>query len=118
MLYQTGDEIYDMEELMTSGLNEQIVASESLINVYPNPFSNDLTIDLPSVNAGDIVSVYIYNYQGQLIRKVIETETAVNSGLKVNWDGMSDNNASVRKGVYFVSINVNGLNLNKQIIKN
>ncbi|MEJ6583445.1 MAG: T9SS type A sorting domain-containing protein [Crocinitomicaceae bacterium] len=118
MLYQTGDEIYDMEELMTSGLNEQIVASESLINVYPNPFSNDLTIDLPSVNAGDIVSVYIYNYQGQLIRKVIETETSVNSGLKVNWDGMSDNNTSVRKGVYFVSINVNGLNLNKQIIKN
>lgn len=118
MAYQSGDENYDMESLMSAGLNEQLKNSDNSINVYPNPFSEDLNINMPSVNPGDVVSVFIYDYQGKLIRKVMESEQSSNDGLSVNWDGKSDGNSIVRKGVYFVSINVNGLNFNKQIIKN
>lgn len=118
MLYQAGDENYDMEALMSASLNEQLPEDGSPISVYPNPFNDATTIAHPGVKTGDVVSIYVYDYQGKLIKKVVETETATNDGYSTNWDGTNDSNAQVRNGVYFVSISVNGQIFTKQLIKN
>lgn len=118
MLYQTGDENYDMEELISASLEEQISQDDSPISVYPNPFDASTNISYPGVKSGDVVSIYIYDYQGKLIKKLMQATTVSNDGLLVTWDGTSDTNAQVRNGVYFVSINVNGQNTTKQLIKN
>jgi hypothetical protein len=117
MLYQSGDENYDMEALMSASLGEQIPPDNSPIAVYPNPFSEGTMISHPGVKAGDIVSVSIYDYQGKLIRKLIQSETAVQDGFEISWDGNATSGTTVRNGVYFVSINVNGATSTKQLIK-
>ena len=117
MLYQSGDENYDMEALMSASLEEQIPPDNSPIAVYPNPFSEGTMISHPGVKAGDIVSVSIYDYQGKLIRKLTQSETAVQDGFEISWDGNAASGTTVRNGVYFVSINVNGVTSTKQLIK-
>jgi hypothetical protein len=118
MLHQTGDENYDMEALMSASLGEQMVPDASPINIYPNPFTEGTNIVHPGVKSGDIVSVYVYDYQGKLIKKLVQTETSSADGFTATWDGTNDVNAAARNGVYFVSINVNGQNSTKQLIKN
>ena len=103
---------------MSASLNEQIVADASPINIYPNPFTEGTNIAHPGVKSGDIVSVYVYDYQGKLIKKLVHAETSSTDGFTATWDGTNDANAEARKGVYFVSINVNGQNSTKQLIKN
>ena len=118
MIHQTGDENYDMEALMSASLNEQMVADASPISIYPNPFTEGTNIVHPGVKSGDIVSVYVYDYQGKLIKKLVQAETSSSDGFTATWDGTNDVNAEARNGVYFVSINVNGQNSTKQLIKN
>jgi hypothetical protein len=118
MMHQTGDEDYDMEALMAANLNEQMVETDSPINIYPNPFTEGTNIVHPGVKVGDIVSVYVYDYQGKLIKKLVQAETSSSDGFTTTWDGTNDANAEARKGIYFVSINVNGQNSTKQLIKN
>lgn len=118
MAYQAGDENYDMEALMSASLEEQIPEDGSPISIYPNPFNESTNIVHPGIKAGDVVSVYIYDYQGKLIKKLLQSTTSTNNGFHVAWDGTSDSNANVRNGVYFVSININGQNITKQLIKN
>jgi hypothetical protein len=117
MLYQTGDENYDMEALMSASLEEQIAQENSPISIYPNPFNEGTTIVHPGVRSGDVVSVSIYDYQGKMIRKLVQSQVASNNGFETTWDGMNETNSPVRNGVYFVSINVNGENTTKQLIK-
>lgn len=118
MLYQAGDENYDMEALMSASLDEQLAEDGSLINIYPNPFNESSTISHPGVKAGDIVSVFVYDYQGKLVKKLVQSETASNTGFETSWNGTNDQNSQVRNGVYFISITVNGQNFTKQLIKN
>jgi len=117
MLHQTGDENYDMEALMSASLGEQMVMTESLISIYPNPFSEGTSIIHQGVKSGDIISAYVYDYQGKLIKKLVQMETASTNGFSRIWDGTNEVNSEVGKGVYFVSINVNGHNSTKQLIK-
>jgi hypothetical protein len=118
MLYQNGDENYDMEALMSASLTEQLIDDGSSINVYPNPFSVATTITCESINSGDIVSVFVYDYQGKLIRKLIQSEVVSSNDFETTWDGMNEQNREVLAGVYFLSITVNGQNFTKQLIKN
>jgi flagellar hook assembly protein FlgD len=118
MLYQNGDENYDMEALMSASLTEQLIEDGSSINVYPNPFSAATTITCESINSGDIVSVFVYDYQGKLIRKLIQSEVVSSNDFETTWDGMNEQNSEVLAGVYFLSITVNGQNFTKQLIKN
>lgn len=118
MLYQNGDENYDMEELMSASLLEQIPEENSPIELYPNPFDESIHISHPGVNNGDVVSVYIYDYQGKLIKRLVQSKTIETNGFEILWDGTNEINSNVRNGIYFVSMQINGQNFTKQVIKN
>lgn len=118
MFHQTGDENYDMETLMSASLEEQIPEDNSPISLYPNPFNDETNIVHPDVKSGDVVSIYIYDTQGKLIKKLVHAQTNTNDGFKTTWDGTNDLNSNVRNGVYFVSFSINGQNSTKQLIKN
>lgn len=118
MLYQAGDENYDMEVLMSASLEEQLVASDSPIEVYPNPFLEQTTIAFPAAQVGDVISVAVYDYQGKLVRTLCNGTTVSNNGFEITWDGTTENSAAARNGIYFISMRVNGEVITKQLIKN
>jgi hypothetical protein len=117
MLYQNGDENYDMEALMSASLEEELPLDNSAIVVYPNPSTEDVQINLPSVNAGDHISASIYDYSGRMVKHLVLNEIVSTEGWEVTWNGTNTNNEIVGKGVYFVSILVNGQSFSKQLVR-
>ena len=95
---------------------DAVNAALSPAAVLPDGFATTITCE--SINSGDIVSVFVYDYQGKLIRKLIQSEVVSSNDFETTWDGMNEQNREVLAGVYFLSITVNGQNFTKQLIKN
>ncbi|MCK4678189.1 MAG: DUF5060 domain-containing protein [Bacteroidales bacterium] len=76
-----------------------------VIEVYPNPFSNLLTVYIPDIDENEAV-INIYNIDGQLIRNEI-----INSRLS------EIQLASFAKGIYFILIDYKSQRLYKKILK-
>ncbi|HLP55155.1 MAG TPA: FlgD immunoglobulin-like domain containing protein [Fluviicola sp.] len=108
LLYQPGDENYDLESLMNVGLSEISNANNGEWSVYPVPFTEQLTINNEQLKEGDHVSVYIYDLQGKLVKQLAKQAVISGSFSGFVWDGTSDQGAAVAKGSYRVSMNRNG----------
>jgi hypothetical protein len=119
MAYQAGDETYNLDSLMNASTasileNDQV---ESIFSVYPNPFSTGVKIYSPKMKSGDIISVYIYDLQGKLVRKLAQNATIDSNELMLEWNGRSDAGDEVDPGLYYMSINRNGELTNHRMVK-
>ena len=108
LLYQPGDENYDLESLMSVGITELSNENNGDWNVYPVPFSDQLTINNEQLQEGDRVSVYIYDFQGKLIKQLANQTVISNDFTGFVWDGTNDQGTAAAKGSYMVSMNRNG----------
>lgn len=80
-VFQT-DSIFNI----TSTFNQ--IFKNSFINVYPNPISKNLTINIPDFNMADEYQFYIYNIEGKIINQgnikqknlTLKTSFITNSG--------------------------------------
>ena len=122
MDYQTGDEFINLDSLMnlssgggTGGLMEP--DQDELFEIYPNPFKNELNFYSNDLAAGDIVSVYLYDSYGQLVRKLVENQAIKQDELHLIWNGQNGLGESVHPGLYFVSLNINGVLSHQRLIK-
>ena len=92
--------------LLLDSENEVIdVISQSFINVYPNPFNPETTIDL-SLTSADLelpVTVEIFNIKGQLVKTVLDNQTIQNNA-KFIWNGTDNKGTSTTSGLYFVKL--------------
>lgn len=119
MLYEAGDENYNMDSLMnlsTSSILEE-TQSESIFSVYPNPFSTGVNIYSPKMKVGDVLTIYVYDLQGKLVRKLAQNWTVDSNELMLQWDGRSDSGEDVDAGLYYMSINRNGEMSNHRMVK-
>ena len=116
MVHQTGDENYDMEALMGTTLMEMSSQEKGLIVIAPNPSSNDTKISFDG-KIGDNLTVYIYDTQGNVVNKIVSNSPVTSERVELNWNGSNDIGAPVRKGVYYVSINLNGKFMMERIIR-
>ncbi len=116
MLHQVGDENYDMEALMSNELKEMTSDQKGAISIVPNPSSNGTKISFEAV-IGDNLSVYIYDTQGNIVNKLVANSTVNSKQVNLDWDGTNSEGASVHKGVYFVSVNLNGKFMTERIIR-
>jgi hypothetical protein len=85
-----------------AGLND-LISTESGINLFPNPASNNITIHSEN---GTINSVKLYTTAGKLVK-----EEANLSSNHVNL-----NNLNLTEGLYLCSIEINGQSVTKRLI--
>lgn len=104
--YMPGDELHDLEGLMSLGLAEMVKDAPGDFSVYPNPFSNEVVIDLMEF-AGKRVSIAVYDQTGKLMRTLAQGQT-VESGQTFTWDGTTVSGSAASNGIYIVSVLVNG----------
>jgi len=118
MAYQLGDENYDMEMLMNEETASIMALTQvsSSVKTYPNPFSDEVQIEMEQLKTGDELSIQVYDYLGRPVKNLISTENYGNE--KLFWDGKNQANTPVSKGVYYLSIRQNGKLFTQQIIKN
>lgn len=119
MLYFPGDENYNIDSLMNLSTISLLEAEygPSQFSVYPNPFKEGVNVFSNNVSAGDKVSVFVYNSQGKIIKKLMQGEALKSDELHVQWDGMNESNQPTSGGLYFISINVNGSLTQHRVIK-
>ncbi len=94
-----------LEKYEVTGLSEIPDLNIAQINCYPNPFSDEVTVEINLAKESE-VSLEVLNQLGQR-EKYISTKTFLNSGLhKLNWDGRNENNATVSPGIYHLRVTV------------
>lgn len=104
MSYQAGDELYDLESLMDEETNSliELAQENSSVKTFPNPFDESLNIIIDKLQIGDNLSIIVYDYKGSKIKSLLTTDSY--NGTPLNWDGSSDNGATVKDGMYYLSI--------------
>ncbi len=91
------------------------VSLENNIKVYPNTFSDQVTISILSEKENKS-SINIYNLTGDLIYRVADNHKH-HGAHKFIWNGVSQNGTEVPKGIYIVVIEVNGEFIKKKLLK-
>jgi len=86
----------------------------SLSQNYPNPFNPRTTIRFSIIQAG-LVSLKIYNLQGQLVRILINEEKTAGNHTLV-WNGTDNKGNRLSSGIYYYTLNVNGFEETKKLI--
>ncbi|MFT6243958.1 MAG: hypothetical protein ACJA0U_001155 [Salibacteraceae bacterium] len=119
MTYLPGDELYNLDSLMGLSSLSLVDQSEgpSQFSLYPNPFHDGVNIYSNNVSTGDKVSVYVYSAQGKLIKPLMKAETLTQNELLIEWDGTNQTNAPAASGLYFISVNINGVMTQHRVIK-
>jgi hypothetical protein len=115
MLYQAGDENYDLAALTSASLSEYPMGDIGSVLCYPNPMDDNGAII--SLNEPiDIKSmIYIYDVQGNLIKRL--NHSNIHNDTSVFWDGTNDNGTQVRAGLYYVSAKANNKMMAGKLIK-
>lgn len=104
-----------LEKYATTGLNEVSDLILNEINCYPNPFSEEVNIEINLFSDAQ-VQVEVLNQLGQQI-KIVKSKQLLSRGLnKITWDGRNAVNQKVSQGIYFIRINVDGKNIHKKIL--
>jgi len=80
----------------------------ALYQNYPNPFSNQTTIQYDVAEATS-VKIYIYNTLGQLVKTIDQGENSVGTHT-VEWDGKNDDGDTLSSGVYFYQLRTKDFN--------
>lgn len=97
--------------LATVANEENVVDIEALtLNTYPNPFKNELTIDLKTDKRNAVEKVTIYNLKGQVVKNF------TNESKKIIWNGKDNNNNNVANGVYFLKVKSNNNQITKKVV--
>ncbi len=78
-----------------------------LANAFPNPFNPSTTINyqLPSVS---IVTMSIYNIQGQLTRTLVSSNQSAGY-YTIDWNGVNNAGEPVSSGMYLIVINASSM---------
>lgn len=80
------------------------VLNPSAINIYPNPTSNLLNIDVSDLDLGNEVNINVYDMSGKLLMKELRNSTSV---IKIN-------TSKLQNGNYFMNISGNGYMIGKK----
>ena len=115
LLYQAGDENYDLNQLVSASLPEYQGFQSDEIRVSPNPFSEgSVTLSFEEVFP-EGMQVLIYNSQGLMVRDLSSNIVSVEHQLF--WNGLDSENSPCAPGLYYVSANRNGKFFSAKLVK-
>jgi PKD repeat protein len=88
-------------------LGTQTVTLDELVNVYPNPTTGKITVDLGKIPAGNTLTVAVYDVTGKAVYNTTHTQ---NPGkVDVNLENQP-------KGIYFVSVSDGTTTTNHKVL--
>ena len=104
-----------LEKYATTGLGEISEFDLTEINCYPNPFSDEVTVEIKLAKDSE-VQVEVLNQLGQRV-KILQTAKMLNSGVhRLTWNGRNAGNGEVASGIYHLKIQIDGAFIHRKII--
>ncbi len=108
-------EDFDDESDHTVSVEQIQDDSDSLhIEIYPNPFNNQVNIKL-FVNEISNVSISIYNILGQKVTDIINDEV-IDNVFSFIWNGKNAFGSTISSGFYILRAEITGISSNKKEI--
>lgn len=80
---------------------DDLSAGQDSMLVYPNPFTDQLTIDLMCADPGDVKELSIVAVTGSLIHR-FATDALQTGRNVIPWDGLSARGERVKQGIYLL----------------
>ena len=96
---------YILNEVVATEEKDIVAKQSSLIN-FPNPFGSQTTISY-TVPQADKVQLVIYNELGQVVR-VFNQGQQPKGTFQVNWDGKNNRGIFSSSGIYFIELMLGG----------
>jgi flagellar hook assembly protein FlgD len=88
-----------------------VMAAIESVNSYPNPFNPQtelhVTLNQGVFQAGQMVSIRIYNVRGALVRELYANRPA-GTDIRVRWDGRDNAGRRVASSTYFGVVEAGG----------
>jgi hypothetical protein len=75
---------------------------------YPNPFNPSTTISFTLGEDATQAEVKVYNIKGQLVKTLMDAQVSPGE-FNIIWEGTDNQNIPVGNGIYFVKLNVDGI---------
>ena len=93
----------DCDDETTPGATSisETTASPLSIKAFPNPFSNEVSLQIHLEE--NTATIKIYNTLGQIVKEFVLNNEAGND-LTINWDGTDNNGETLSAGIYVVSL--------------
>ncbi len=107
LLYQPGDENYDLSQLVSASLQEYPGFSGLDAKVYPNPFNHEgIQIEFSSALPLGSAKMVVYDAMGI---EVQDLSSQINGVTKIlSWDGKTSSGKDCPSGLYYISLNRDG----------
>jgi subtilisin family serine protease len=81
-----------------------IISGSNRIWVYPNPFSDFLTISVGKTNSEKPVRLFIFNVAGELVYKI--SNEIAQEIFKTSWNGKNSKGEDLAAGIYLIKVDV------------
>jgi hypothetical protein len=108
-------EIYQSSAGLLVGSNERTLSDQLETAVYPNPFNNEVTIQLNSPESTGL-SIEVLALDGRKVKQLIN-EVYITKGMhSFSWNGKNNREQQVTPGVYLLRIRTDKSELNRKII--
>ncbi len=95
--------LLSLEQYTTTGLDGELFAGKTEVNCYPNPFSDEVTIELNLAEDTEL-EVEVYNQLGQKIKTIATKQHLTPVNHRRYWNGENSSQQRVSSGIYYVRI--------------
>ena len=89
-----------------TGTGDTGIFSDTETQIYPNPFRNSLTLEF-KLEQETPVSIQIFDINGRVVKLLVNHKTLSKGIHSMNWDGNDDNGNLLKKGLYFLRLQIN-----------
>jgi len=96
-----------LENHATTNLDDEFLFTEAEINCYPNPFRNEITIEIGLTKDAEVQAA-VYNQLGQELKTLLINQKLTNGVHQFTWDGNNSGHQKAVSGFYYVRINIDG----------
>jgi hypothetical protein len=88
--------------------------SQTLINIYPNPFGRLVQIELFPESPGN-ADIWITNQEGRTIRQLF-LDTQLGNIFQFTWDGKDSNGTPLTSGIYLIHFRINNEKFTRKLV--
>jgi hypothetical protein len=84
-----------------TGITDAAYGSEKLLNCYPNPLHDQLTVEYNVVREGDNVLISVYDLFGKMVAEVVNGKHEAES-YSVTWNSQDGGGSALPNGTYLI----------------
>ena len=107
--------VVSLEKYATTGLEGLFASEQPEINCYPNPFSDEITVEINLFNETEVY-IEVLNQLGQQVRYLAAGEQLNRGVHRLIWDGTNAGKSRVAPGIYLIRMKISDMVYYRKVV--